>query len=137
MGGSEIRSVLFSMMGLLLTACASDANKEPDPNIFPAAYKQEILDLLAGTLPDPTNVHDAFVSEPVLATVGKEPRYTICLRYNARDVYRQYSGSQDRLGIFYAGHLNQLIEAGKDQCAKAAYRPFPELEKLCFAKKCE
>ena len=86
---------------------------------------------------DPTNVRDAFISEPALATGSKDPRYTVCVRYNGRNENRQYMGSTDRIGFFYGGHLNQLVEADKGQCAKAAYKPFPELEKLCFAKKCE
>ena len=43
-------------------------------------------------------------------------------------------GQQDRIGYFYGGHLNQLVEASKAQCGNAAYKPFPELEKLCQAK---
>jgi len=30
-----------------------------------------------------------------------------------------------------------LVEATKEQCGNAAYKPFPELEKLCQAKKCD
>jgi len=30
-----------------------------------------------------------------------------------------------------------LIQASKEQCGNAAYKPFPELEKLCLATKCE
>ena len=73
----------------------------------------------------------------LIGTVSREPRYTVCVRYNGRDVNRQYMGSTDRIGIFYGGRLNQLIEPAKDQCARAPYKPFPELEKLCLAKKCD
>jgi hypothetical protein len=132
-----MRLALFSVVGLALAACAADEKKELDPNIVPTNYKQEIIDTLTGTLQDPTNVRDAFITEPTMATVGREPRYTVCVRYNGRNASRQYMGSTDRIVIFYGGHLNQLIEAGKEQCAKAAYRPFPELEKLCLARKCE
>ena len=44
-----------------------------------------------------------------------------------------YEGSTDRIAYFYGGHLNQLIEASKEQCGNAAYKPFPELEKLCLS----
>ena len=46
---------------------------------------------------------------------------------------RNYAGSTDRIAYFYGGHLNQLVEATKEQCGNAAYKPFPELEKLCLA----
>ena len=31
----------------------------------------------------------------------------------------------------------QLIETTREQCGNAPYKPFPELETLCLAKKCE
>ena len=91
---------------------------------------------MTSTLDDPTNVRGAFISEPVLRQAGKEQRYVICVRSDSRNANRQYTGSTDRIGYFYAGHLTQLIDATKEQCGNAAYKPFPELEKLCQAKKC-
>ena len=50
---------------------------------------------------------------------------------------RQYTGAKDRIGYFFGGHLNQLVDATKEQCGNAAYKPFPELEKICLGTKCE
>jgi hypothetical protein len=91
---------------------------------------------MSRTLDDPTNIRDAYISEPVIRRAGIEERYIVCVRSNSRDVSKQYIGSKDRVGYFYAGHLNQLVEATNGQCANAAYKPFPELEKLYQAKKC-
>jgi hypothetical protein len=91
---------------------------------------------MTNTLEDPTNIRDAFISEPALRQAGKEERYVVCVRSDSRNANRNYTGSKDRIGYFYAGHLNQLIDATKEQCGNAAYKPFPELEKLCQAKKC-
>jgi hypothetical protein len=82
-------------------------------------------------------VREAYISEPALGPIGKDQRYTACVRYNARDAASHYAGSTDRIAYFYGGHLNQLIQASKEQCGNAAYKPFPELEKLCLATKCE
>jgi hypothetical protein len=130
---------LLSGLMLALAACSSDSKKdaEPEPNIVPTNYKQEIIDTLSRTLDDPTNVREAFISEPVLRPAGKDERYTVCVRANARNLSRQYTGAKDRIGYFYGGHLNQLVDATKEQCGNAAYRPFPELEKLCLGNKCE
>ena len=127
------------LVALALAACSGDSKKDtdPEPNILPTNYKQEILDTMTSLLADPTNVRDAFISEPVLSTSGREPRYTACVRSNSRNAARQYIGSTDRIAYFYGGHLNQLVEANKEQCGKAAYKPFPELEKLCQAKVCD
>ena len=126
--------------GLALAACSSSSKIENvEPNIFPAKYKDEIIATLTPVLSDPTNLRDTFITEPTLtATPGsKDQRYTVCVRYNARDPNHRYMGITDRIGYFYGGHLNQLIEANKDQCGKAAYKPFPELGKLCLGTKCE
>ena len=111
--------------------------KEIDPNLFPADYKKEILDTLQHTLTDPTNVRDALISEPALAPVGRDQRYLVCVRSNSRGARREYTGSKDRVAYFFGGHLHQLIDATKEQCGSVAYKPFPELEKLCLGKSCE
>jgi hypothetical protein len=130
---------LASALGLaaVVAACAS-GGKPPteNPNVFPAEYKKEILDTLSTTLDDPVKIRDAFISDPVLSPVDKDQRYTVCVRFNARNLRQQYAGSKDRIAYFYAGHLNQLVDADKEQCGNAALKPFPELENLCRAKKC-
>jgi hypothetical protein len=129
---------LLSVLAVGLIGCSGSGSKQPEenPNVFPADYKNEILFTMTNTLEDPTNVRDAFISEPVLRQAGKEERYMVCVRSDSRNANRHYTGSKDRIGYFYAGHLNQLIDATKEQCGNAAYKPFPELEKLCQAKKC-
>ena len=129
---------LLSTLAVSLIGCSGSSSKQPEesPNIFPADYKNEILLTMTNTLEDPTNIRDAFISEPALRQAGKEERYVVCVRSDSRNANRNYTGSKDRIGYFYAGHLNQLIDATKEQCGNAAYKPFPELEKLCQAKKC-
>ena len=125
------------LSALALAACSTTKDKPVDPNLFPADYKKEILNTMRTLLADPTNVRDAYISAPVLTPVGKEQRYTVCVRSNARDAEHKYMGAQDRIGYFYAGSLNQLVDAKSGQCANAAYQPFPELEHLCQAKECK
>jgi hypothetical protein len=120
-----------------LAACSSDKKApEENPNVFPADYKAEILTTMTASLEDPTNVRSAYISDPVLRAVGREERYVVCVRSDSRNAYKEYAGTKDRIAIFYGGHLNQLIEATKEQCGGAVYKPFPELEHLCQAKKC-
>ena len=133
-----VSACLLSVLAVGLVGCSGSGSKqlEENPNIFPADYKNEILFTMTNTLEDPTNIRNAFVSEPVLRQAGKEERYVVCVRSDSRNANKHYTGSKDRIGYFYAGHLTQLVEATKEQCGNAAYRPFPELEKLCLAKKC-
>jgi hypothetical protein len=123
--------LLMTVMVGALAACTSSKEVPVDPNLFPTDYKRDILDLLSNSLIDPTNIRNASISDPALAPVDKEQRYIVCLRYTPRDAARQYTGATERIGYFYGGHLNQLVEASQGQCSKAAYKPFPELEKLC------
>lgn len=125
-------------MAIALGGCTGSKEVEPEPNVLPANYKQEILDTMMRVLEDPTNIKDAYVTDPFLSVSpgGRDPRYIVCIKYNPR-VNRQYIGSQQRLATFFNGHLNQLIETGLEQCAKVQYKPFPELEKLCLARKCD
>jgi len=124
-------------LGPCFGACSSDKKQpEENPNVFPADYKTEILTTMTTMLDNPTNVRNAYISDPILRAAGKEERYIVCVRSDSRNINGQYAGSKDRIAIFYGGHLNQLIDATKEQCGNAAYKPFPELEHLCQAKKC-
>ena len=130
-------SVAVCVLSFALAACSLDKKEaEPEPNIPPTNYRQEILDTLTRTLDDPTNVREASISEPELRAAGQSQRYVVCLRFNPRDLNRRYIGQQVRIAYFFGGRLNQLIEATPEQCGRAAYKPFPELEKLCLASKC-
>lgn len=130
---------LFSVLMLALAACSSDSNKGPpvNPNIYPARYKQEIIATLRRILSDPTHVRNGLISDPVLMPVNTDQRYTACVRYTERDlVSQQYGEPETRIAYFYGGQLNQLVKAKDDQCVNAAYKPFPEVEKLCLVEKC-
>lgn len=122
---------------LNLAGCTSSSKPaEEDPNVFPTNYKSEILNTMTSMLDDPTNVRGAFITDPVLRTTGTEQHYVVCIRSDSRNVAAHYTGSKDRIAYFYGGYLNQLVDATKEQCGNAPYKPFPELEKLCQAKKC-
>ena len=137
MGGRIASLCLLSAVALSAAACSSSSKApEENPNTFPANYKDEILLTMTNSLEDPTNVRDAYITEPILRRAGNDERYVVCVRSDSRNANKHYTGSKDRIACFYAGRLNQLVEATKDQCANAAYKPFPELEKLCQAKKC-
>lgn len=132
---------VLALAAISLGACASFSfSKAPPPvapNIFPSAYRDEILQTLSRDLADPTNVRNAGISDPVLQQVSEQDqRYAVCVRFNPRDISRQYTGDQERIAYFYGGHLNQLVPATNGQCKGAIYKPWLELEKNCQAKKC-
>lgn len=102
----------------------------PDPNIYPSKYRQDVADFLRTFLNNPTKVRDAYISEPTLKPIeGGASRYVSCVRYNARDVRNQYLGNEVKIAIFWAGGVNQFLDA-RDACATAVYQRFPEAEVL-------
>ncbi len=122
---------LCLVLAIALAACSGSSKPaEEDPNLAPAAYKQEIMVTLSRTREDAAQLREASISEPALAAAGSAQRYIACLRFTGRD------GRHEQVAYFYAGHLNQLVETSKGPCATTAYQPFPELEKLCQANKC-
>jgi hypothetical protein len=130
------RMLLVIVAAALAAGCADTSNKLPEYNVFPKDYKMQVSLLLKNTLSDATNIRDAFITEPALGNGGKGP-YFSCVRFSARDANRQYKGREDRIAYFYEGQLNQMVEATPEQCAKAPYVPFPELQNLCMGKSCE
>ena len=129
---------VIAALALALAACSSNSKVVTvNPNIYPAKYKQEIIATLRSVLNDPTHVRNALISDPALTPVGNEQRYAACVRLTERDPYtQQYAGPKTRIAYFFGGSLNQFVTATDDQCAKAAYKPFPEAEKLCLVAKC-
>lgn len=127
-------------MALALVGCQDYVNKfvEPpiEPNVLPTNYMPRILDTLRVELEDPTGIREAYIADPVLRKNGNDMRYVVCLRYNARDSAGRYKGSRDRAAFYFNGQLTQITDAPPELCVNAAYRPFPELQKLCPQLKC-
>ncbi len=102
-------------------------------NVFPQAYRQDLLAYLRTYLNDPSHVRGAGVSQPQLKYIGPGDRYVACVRYNARNTDGKYQGSKDGAAVYVAGKLDRFFDIPKDVrelCKDAAFAPFPELEKL-------
>ncbi len=133
--GRGLRSALLALpLAALACACAREqpAVITTDPNTPPANYKAEIIAYLRTYLNDPTGVRGAFIAEPELRNIPgmATQRYMVCLRFNAKNSTGKYEGSRDRMVAFLAGRLDTLVPARKEECDKANWQPFPELEKL-------
>ena len=116
---------------LVLAGCNSDWLNVRDhaiqANTKPPApsYKADIVAFMRTYLNDPAGVRDAFISEPALRTLESADRYTVCLRYTARN-----AASKDSLVLFRDGRLDRIIDNARETCKDAAYQPFRDLERL-------
>jgi hypothetical protein len=114
-----------------LGACAgTPTGREGDATAYPTNYKAELLAFLRTYLNDPSNIRDAFISEPSVRILGTESRYIVCVRYEARRSSGEYAPSRERVAIYYGGRFDRFLESAREQCAGATYQPFPELERL-------
>jgi len=138
MAKRAVSLVLLSAFVAALAACAPDKTPKDESNVVPTKYKDEIIDTLRKIFEqnDTATVTNAMISDPALRPVGGEQHYTVCIRYTAHAATYNLTANAERIAYFYGGHLNQLIEASKEQCGSAAYKPFPELEKVCLGKGC-
>jgi hypothetical protein len=126
---------------LLLGGCATDVGPSEAElrarweaqNVVPQNYKQDLLAFLRTYLNNPSHVHDASVSPPVLKSVGPGQRYVACVRYNARNSDGKYTGLKTGAAIYVSAKLDRFLDGPRDAadlCKDAAYAPFPELQRL-------
>ena len=106
---------------------------------MPTNYQSRIIDTLRDDLDDPTGIRDAYIADPALKQAGPDQRYIVCMKFNARDYNAAYM-RQRREGRSVLFFRQPVHAAGR--CAAryaptgAAYKPFPELQKLCRQLKC-
>jgi hypothetical protein len=126
-----------TLAGVVLAACSTtEPPKTVDANVYPADFKTEIV--RAFQLPQDTAVlvRNAYISDPAINPADPNGHYSVCVRFSTGNAVGRLTQNKDRIGYFYAGRLNQFVEATPEQCGKAFYKPFPELEKVCAGKGC-
>jgi hypothetical protein len=102
-------------------------------NVYPQAYKQDLLAFLRTYLNEPSGVRGASVSAPVLKDVGPGERFYTCVRYNERRSGGGYMGSKDGVAVYVSGKLDRFFDEKREVipfCKDVAFAPFPELEAL-------
>jgi len=129
------RSVLGLCAAAALAGCLTDREGgEARGAVLPEDYKPEIIAFMRTYLNDPTNVRDAFITEPALKPVGGRNQYAVCLRYNAKNTDGRYMGSKFALAVFERGRFDRMIDqfpkGTVNPCVDADFKHFPELEAL-------
>ena len=57
-------------------------------------------------------------------------RYTVCVRYNAKDVDGRYPGIKQGMAAYARGRFDRFVPQQHGLCDQAEYKPFSELEAL-------
>jgi hypothetical protein len=143
-----IGALVALAIAVALAGCGSGRSREEREvriNVYPDNYRADLLAALHTYVADPTNIRDAYVSDPAIKPVGAQNRYVACVRYNAKNGDGRYTGSKDVIAIFITGRFDQFVDPTmqlgaanqssqanpvKDLCGQAEYKRFPELEAM-------
>ena len=129
----------FAAVTAILSGCSSKDKGETETNVVPTRYKQEVIETLRTSIftkNETKTVTNAMITDPVLRGTGSDQHYSVCVRYTAHGTLYNISADAERIGFFYSGHLNQLIDAENGECKNAPYKPFPELNAVCTGTGC-
>jgi hypothetical protein len=125
---AAMRRGAVAFLALAVCACAKQEKPKPiEANVSPEDFRTQVADQVRRQVV-PRNVKDAYIAEPVLKSFLPTPRYVACVRFNSMDNSGTYRGNKFYAGYFYAGKITQVVEATVEQCDKAAFLPFPELQ---------
>lgn len=141
---SILLGALLAILSMVAGCSALRARGDRDSrqNVFPDNYKPDLTAAMHAYLYDPTNIRDAYLTDPAIRDVDGRKRYTVCLRFNAKNSDGRYAGSRDIMAVFASGRFDSFIDQTnaaatpalatllKEQCGMADYKPFPELQAL-------
>jgi hypothetical protein len=143
--GACVAVACLVVLAAALAGCGSGQSREEREariNVYPDNYRTDLLGALHAYVGDPTNIRDAYVSEPAVKPIGPQNRYAACVRFNAKNSDGRYTGSKDVLAIFVSGRFDQFVDVSpqsaaanqanplRELCAQADYKRFPELEAM-------
>jgi hypothetical protein len=120
---SLARAGFILLLGAYCAGCSTNKKtvEMVDANAFPANYKDDIATFLTTVLSDNADFRNSMISPPVLKPVGQNQHYVACLLLNGRNQHKE------KAIIYFAGHINQFVDATPDECSGVDYQPFPEL----------
>jgi hypothetical protein len=92
-----------------------------DPNAYPANFRNQIAIFLRQSLANRADFRGALISQPTLMPIADSQRYMVCVQF--------HGGGQvkTKVAVYFAGEIQQFIDATPEQCAAQPYTPFTEL----------
>ena len=121
-GRGVARSLAVMMLGVFCIGCSNNKpNEVVDSDIAPANYRDQIASFLSTLLTDNADFRNSLIAPPVLKPVGANQHYVACVQLNGHNQHK------DKAIIYFAGSINQVVDATPEECSGAAYGPFPEL----------
>ena len=122
--GAGTLLLLISMCAFGCSSATNKPNEVVNSEVYPANYKNQIAGLLMTNLTQNADYRNSLISPPVMKPVGQNQHYVACVQLNG------FNQHKEKAVIYFAGNINQFVDATPDECAGAAYEPFTELAKL-------
>jgi hypothetical protein len=117
--------IILSLSALSLLGCnANKPNQVVDSEVYPANYKSQIATFLMTVLTDNADFRNSLISAPVMKPVGSNQHFVACVQLNGHNQHKE------KAIIYFAGNINQFVDATPEECDGAAYEPFKELVTL-------
>jgi hypothetical protein len=119
---SASRALAIMTLGAFCFGC--NANKPSDvvdSEVMPANYRDQVASFLSTVLTDNADFRNSLIAAPVMKPVGAQQHYVACVQLNGHNQHK------DKAIIYFAGNINQVVDATPEECGGAAYGPFPEL----------
>ena len=120
----QLRLIAVMMVGAFCFGCSSSGSKQGaavDTEVVPANYRDQVASFLSTTLTDNADFRNSLIAPPVMKQVGANQHYVACVQLNGHNQHK------DKAIVYFAGNINQFVDATPEQCGGAAYGPFPEL----------
>jgi hypothetical protein len=92
-----------------------------DPNAYPANFRKQLAELLRQSLSNRADFRGALISQPILMPIGDSQRYMVCLQFHGNGQVKT------KVAIYFAGLVQQFLDATPQQCGSVPYTPFTEL----------
>jgi len=120
---TNVRKAAAVLLAAAAAGCSLTQKPPPitETNVLPSDYKNQIATFLSTALVDRGDFLNAQIGTPVLKEFGAGQHYVVCLLFTGRTQHRE------KVVIYLAGNINQVVDADAGQCAGATYQPFPEL----------
>ncbi len=115
-----------ALLALALAGCSGFGGPKKDaapidPNAYPAKYRSQIATFLRQSLTSRADFRGALISQPTLMPITDSQRYMVCVQFHGNGQVKT------KVAIYFAGEIQQFIDATPEQCGAVAYSPFTEL----------
>jgi hypothetical protein len=126
-GTAQFRAgAVAAVLAAALSACSGLGGPKKDaaptdPNAYPVNFRKQIAEFLRQSLTTRADFRGALISQPILMPIGDSQRYMVCVQFHGNGQVKT------KVTVYFAGMIQQFLDATPEQCGSVPYSPFTEL----------